>query len=81
MTGFTVVQYIQQTRVKNAQYLLLNTSLKITDIAEKIGFSSFSQFNRVFHRFCSMSPSDYKTFYNENAMRVNVPMMSTKSNL
>ena len=81
VTGFTVVQYIQQTRVKNAQYLLLNTSLKITDIAEKIGFSSFSQFNRVFHRFCSMSPSDYKTFYNENAMRVNVPMMSTKSNL
>lgn len=81
MTGFTVVQYIQQTRVKNAQYLLLNTSLKITDIAEKIGFSSFSQFNRVFHRFCSMSPSEYKTFYNQNAMRVNAPMMSAKSNL
>ena len=81
VTGFTVVQYIQQTRVKNAQYLLLNTGLKITDITEKIGFSSFYQFNRVFHRFCSMSPSDSKTFYNENAMRVNVPMMSTKSNL
>lgn len=60
ITGYTVVQYIQQTRVKNAQYLLLNSDMKITQIAESTGFSSFSQFNRVFRKFCSMSPSDYK---------------------
>lgn len=81
VTGFTVVQYTQQTRIKNAQYLLLNTNLKITDIAEKVGFASFSQFNRVFRRFCSMSPSDYKVNYNQNTMRLNAPMMSTESNL
>ena len=60
VTGYTVVQYIQLTRVKNAQYLLLNSKDKITKIAEQTGFSSFSQFNRVFRKFCGMSPSDYK---------------------
>ncbi len=60
VTGYTVVQYIQLTRIKNAQYLLLNSDRKITQIAESAGFSSFSQFNRVFRKFCGMSPSDYK---------------------
>lgn len=60
VTGYTVVQYIQLSRVKNAQYLLLNSKDKITKIAEQTGFSSFSQFNRVFRKFCGMSPSDYK---------------------
>lgn len=60
VTGYTVIQYIQLTRIKNAQYLLLNSSEKITQIAELTGFSSFSQFNRVFRKICGMSPSDYK---------------------
>ncbi len=60
VTGYTVVQYIQQTRIKNAQYLLLNSNEKITRIAEATGFSSFSQFNRVFRKLCQASPSDYK---------------------
>lgn len=60
ITGYTVIQYIQMTRIKNAQYLLSNSNEKITQIAEDTGFSSFSQFNRVFRKICSMSPSDYK---------------------
>lgn len=60
VTGYTVVQYIQLTRIKNAQYFLLNSDMKITAVAERTGFSSFSQFNRVFRKFSGMSPSDYK---------------------
>lgn len=60
VTGYTIVQYIQLTRIKNAQYLLLNSNTKITKIAEDTGFSSFSQFNRIFHKICGMSPSDYR---------------------
>lgn len=60
VTGYTVIQYIQLTRIKNAQYLLSNSNEKITQISEDTGFSSFSQFNRVFRKICGMSPSDYK---------------------
>ena len=61
ITGFTVVSYIQLTRIRNVQQLLLYTDKKITDIAEECGFASFSQFNRTFNKFCSMSPSLYRT--------------------
>ena len=65
VTGYTVVQYIQLTRIKNAQCLLLDTNRKITDIAEATGFPSFSQFNRVFHKFCAMSPTEYRATTNQ----------------
>ena len=58
--GFTLVSYIQMTRVKNAQQLLLYTDLKIKEITERCGFTSFSQFNRVFNKFCDCSPSQFR---------------------
>jgi AraC-like DNA-binding protein len=61
VTGFTLINYIQMTRVRNAQQLLLYTQMKITDIASNCGFTSFSQFNRVFNRISGCSPSQYRT--------------------
>ena len=60
ITGFTLVGYIQMTRIKNAQQLLLYTNIKITDIAERCGFTSLSQFNRVFNKVCGVSPSRFR---------------------
>jgi AraC-like DNA-binding protein len=60
MTGYTVGEYIQVTRIRNAQYLLDFSTQKITDIAELSGFSSFSQFNRSFWKVNGMSPSEYR---------------------
>jgi len=60
VTGYTLIHYIQMTRIRNAQYALINSSEKITDISEQNGFTSFSQFNRVFRKFCGVSPSDFR---------------------
>lgn len=59
---FTLSEYIQITRIKNAQQKLLTTTDKITDIASACGFNSFSQFNRVFHKLTETSPRDYRKF-------------------
>lgn len=59
---FTVSDYIQMTRIKNAQHRLLTTNDKITDIAAACGFTSFSQFNRVFHKLTETSPREYRKF-------------------
>lgn len=62
ITGFTVTNYIQLTRIRNAQQMLLFSNRKITDIAESTGFTSFSQFNRMFRKFCSVSPREFKAY-------------------
>lgn len=60
VTGFTVTDYIQMTRIRNVQALLINTQIPITEAAAPCGFNSFSQFNRVFRKHIGMSPSQYR---------------------
>lgn len=60
ITGFTLTDYIQMTRVRNVQSLLINTREPITEVSLPCGFNSFSQFNRVFHKHIGMSPSEYR---------------------
>ncbi|XEC94118.1 AraC family transcriptional regulator [Paenibacillus tarimensis] len=60
VTGFTLTSYIQMTRIRTAQLLLMNSNMKITEIAEQCGFTSFSQFNRIFNKHNDMSPSAYR---------------------
>jgi AraC-like DNA-binding protein len=60
VTGFTVTDYIQMTRVRNVQALLINTSIPITEVSAPCGFNSFSQFNRVFRKHIGISPSLYR---------------------
>ncbi|MCH4886997.1 helix-turn-helix domain-containing protein [Acidaminobacter sp. JC074] len=62
ITKFTLVNYIQETRVKKAQELLLDTNLKVIEIVEICGFGSLSQFNRVFNKIAHCSPRDYRKF-------------------
>ena len=60
LTGSVAVTFRQMTRVRNAQQLLLYTDMKIADITAHCGFTSFSQFNRVFNKFCHTSPSQFR---------------------
>lgn len=60
ITGFTLTDYVQLTRVRNAQTLLLSTDNSIADIAFQSGFSSFSQFNRAFNKFAHQAPSTFR---------------------
>ena len=60
VTGFTLTDYVQMTRVRNAQTMLLSTEKPITDIAFLCGFTSFSQFNRAFNKFLHITPSTFR---------------------
>ncbi len=60
VTGFTLTDYIQMTRIRNVQALLVNTETPIAEAASSCGFFSFSQFNRTFRKHIGMSPSAYR---------------------
>ncbi|MFQ9762272.1 MAG: helix-turn-helix domain-containing protein [Gemmiger formicilis] len=60
VTGFSLINYIQITRVRNAQQLLLYTDMKIAEYHDELRLYEFSQFNRVFNKFCHTSPSQFR---------------------
>ena len=61
--GITLLAYIDQLKIKEAQKLLLEQKLSITDIAEKLGFNSIHYFSRHFKKHTGMSPSKYILHY------------------
>lgn len=61
-TGFTPHEYILNTRIATAQYLLKNTGLPVKDICYQIGFTDESSFCCAFKRRLGMTPTQYRTF-------------------
>ncbi len=59
-TGFTLVEYLQLVRIKEAQKLLLSSNDKIIEIAQRVGFGSVAHFGRVFKQTVSVSPTEYR---------------------
>ncbi|PZE22100.1 AraC family transcriptional regulator [Paenibacillus xerothermodurans] len=60
VTGFTVIEYVNQLRVQDAQRLLKTTRLSVTEITERVGFDSSTHFGRIFKALCGMSPLQYR---------------------
>jgi len=65
-TGFTVVEFVNNTRIINAQKMLINTDMNITDIAMEVGYNSLSNFERVFKKINGITPSQYRSMTNSN---------------
>lgn len=59
-TGLTFTELIKRLRLSDAIDYLLNTSLKVGEIAERIGYNSADHFSRVFRSAYKMSPQEYR---------------------
>lgn len=60
ITNSTIVQYINTTRIMNAQRKFMETDKNITEISKETGFSNITHFNRVFKSVTGMAPSVYR---------------------
>lgn len=59
-TGINIKDYINQYRVDKAKILLVQTDLKISDIAAEVGFDNFSYFTTVFKKMTGLTPNEYR---------------------
>ena len=64
-TNYTVMEYINRVRVKNAEKLLFKTNLSVLEISSTVGFSSQTYFNKIFKKFTSMTPVNYRKYVRE----------------
>ena len=59
-TGRTYIALLQEKRLSQAVYLLLNTDKKVADIAESVGYKNASYFHRIFLETYGVSPRIYR---------------------
>ena len=59
-TQKTLHEYLMDYRLEMAKNYLITTSLSVTDIAEKIGFASYTYFIKLFREKTGQSPLQYR---------------------
>ncbi|MGN0242821.1 MAG: helix-turn-helix domain-containing protein [Lachnospiraceae bacterium] len=59
-THYTILEYINKTRIKAAAALLIQSKQPVTAIALQAGFQSIATFNRVFKKYMGCSPTEYR---------------------
>ena len=59
LVGVRPLEYLMHRRIERAQYLLLERSSSVKQVAAEVGMNA-AYFTRVFTRVCGASPSDYR---------------------
>ena len=59
-SGTTFSAEIRKAKKRHAEELLSNTNLRVTEIAQSVGFSDPTSFTRAFHSWTGKSPRVYR---------------------
>jgi AraC-like DNA-binding protein/ligand-binding sensor protein len=59
-TGMTLTEYVTRIRIEKAKTLLVDPSLRISEVVYASGFGSIPRFNSVFKRHMGMAPTAYR---------------------
>ncbi len=58
--GVSPINYMISRRIEESKYLLAETDLSLSQIAQLLGFSSLSYFSQVFRRTQGLSPMEFR---------------------
>lgn len=59
-TGLSFIEYLTRVRINGALRLMEDPSVKIFEVAERVGYRSQHYFSRAFRKVLGFPPSDYK---------------------
>lgn len=60
ITGMGMNEYINKRKIEKAENLLKNTSLSISEISDRLGFTYQRYFSTIFKKIKGVSPSQYR---------------------
>lgn len=60
-TGMTYQTYLMNLRIDRGKKLLMETDMKVYEIAEMVGYVDNNHFSRVFERIVGCKPSEYRS--------------------
>lgn len=59
-TGKTFVQFLNEYRISQAKFILLNEKVPVSEVADRSGFSNIKTFHHVFKKIVGCSPMQYQ---------------------
>lgn len=59
-TGYTFVEYLTNYRVKKAIELLKDHTIKVYEVAEKVGYNDSKYFSVIFKKYMGVTPIEFK---------------------
>ncbi|MFD2331644.1 response regulator [Cohnella sp. GCM10020058] len=62
-TGKTVLEFIQETRMNKAIELLQDPTIRIYEVAERVGFQTAAYFAYLFKKFTGRTPQEYRDYH------------------
>ena len=67
--GMGIVEYIHRERIREAQFLLEQTELSLSQISACLNYSSQSYFTQLFRKYIGQTPEKYRTGHKQIAAR------------
>ncbi|KRF09605.1 hypothetical protein ASG89_15405 [Paenibacillus sp. Soil766] len=64
--GCTLIQYLHKVRIDQARFYLLQSTLTIGEIAERVGFGNVAYFVKIFKRWTEQTPSEFRKYHMSN---------------
>lgn len=61
--GISIIDYLYKVRISHSLELIKDTSLKITEIAQMVGFQDSNAFIRIFKKYHGCTPGKYKSVF------------------
>ncbi len=65
--GYTINEYITNRRIGEAGRLLIYTDMSISEIAQKVGYTTLSHFSAVFKKNMGIAPGKMREIHNRNS--------------
>lgn len=63
-TGISPKEYIIETRLNYAEYLMRSTSLSLSEIAAQVGYSNLNNFSQIYIKYKKITPSKFRSLLN-----------------
>ena len=60
VTKMSPQEYLMNYRMEQAKNMLKNTDMKVSDVAETVGYHDPLTFSKMFKKSVGMSPSEYR---------------------
>lgn len=60
VSGYTFLEYLTQCRMEKAKTILLNTNVKVYQVAPLVGYQDPRYFTQVFKKLTGKTPSEYR---------------------